>query len=253
MNTIRDKNQKRGREIVFRAPQLYIDLDIEADGKPGYGSIRSIGAVSVGGEEFYRELKPSSDRWIPSQHEFCEQHGLQRERLMEEGVDPKEALSDLSDWQATITAKSNKNESIITAFNASFDYPFVDLAYLENGIKNPFGVAGYCIKSLAIALDPKKCDWDKTSKRKLPKDVLPDGDFTHHALEDAKYQQKLHYGLVGKLAWREANREEAHKNLAELLAKTKAKRSKQTCYGHLTPYDGGFEETFFEDCPVYNI
>jgi hypothetical protein len=29
---------------------------------------------------------------------------------------------------------------------------------------------------------------------------VPDGDFTHHALEDARYQQKIHFALVGALA-----------------------------------------------------
>lgn len=42
-------------------------------------------------------------------------------------------------------------------------------------------------------------DWKSTSKSRLPRIVVPDEDFTHHALEDAQYQQKLHFGMAGVL------------------------------------------------------
>lgn len=65
---------------------------------------------------------------------------------------------------------------------------------------NPFGASAFCTKSLAQALKIMDFDWQNTRKDKLPKDIIPPGDFTHHALEDAIWQQKLHFALIGKLA-----------------------------------------------------
>jgi hypothetical protein len=190
---------KRGQIIVRNAPQLYIDLDVEADGKAGYGSLRSIGAVSPWNEEFYAELSPKSDLYIPSQHEFCENHGLERERLIREGQEPRQALRNLARWTIDIANTHGKRGNVLTAFNASFDYPWIDLAMLEAGIsKNPYGVAGYCIKSLALALSDSY-NWTETSKGNLPTELVPEGDFTHNALEDARYQQKIHFALAAKL------------------------------------------------------
>lgn len=191
-----------GEQIVQEAPQTYFDIDVEADGKPGYGSLLSVGAVSPWGDTFYAELKPTSERFIQSNRDFCEEHGLQRERLLDEGQEPKKALRDLAGWALDISKNKNKQGQVLTAFNASFDYPWIDLAMLEAGIsKNPFGIAGYCIKSLAMVLQARTWDfdynWKQTAKNKLPKEVLPAGDFTHNALEDAIYQQDLHFALVG--------------------------------------------------------
>jgi hypothetical protein len=190
---------QHGREIIQSAPQLYIDLDVEADGKAGYGSLLSIGAISPWGETFYQELCPASELWVPDQRQFCENHGLSRGRLLKEGTPPATAVSNLSDWQAALRQKYNKAASILVAFNASFDYPLVDLEYLRAGQTNPFGIAGYCIKSLAMALGTGY-DWRDTSKGRLPADIVPEGEFTHQALEDAKYQQTLHFAMIGKLS-----------------------------------------------------
>ena len=194
------QNYERGRQIVTDAPQLYVDVDIEADGKPGYGSMLSLGAITPQGETFYRELKPQSTLWLPSQREFCEQHGLERERLMDEGIDPVQAIAEFDDWSRHQKDTTGKNGLVFSAFNASFDYPFVDLYYAQANIPSPYGVAGYCIKSLAQALNLDAYNWRKTTKSQLPHDITPHGDFTHHALEDAIWQQKLHFALVGKLA-----------------------------------------------------
>jgi hypothetical protein len=40
---------------------------------------------------------------------------------------------------------------------------------------------------------------NNAAKENLPKSMLPDEEFTHNPLEDAQYQQKLHYGLAYKL------------------------------------------------------
>jgi len=190
-----------GRQTVQNAPQLFIDLDVEADGKPGYGSLLSIGAVSPWGDSFYRELKPTSGIWIQGNRDFCEAHGLQRKRLLREGLDPSLAIAELDTWTRNLQRRYHKRGSVIVAFNASFDYPWIDLEHQKAGIRSAFGVAGYCIKSLALSLT-EGYDWQQTAKNNLPAYLLPEGDFTHNALEDARYQQKLHFALVGRLAKR---------------------------------------------------
>ncbi len=190
----------RGKEIVQNAPQLYIDLDVESDGCPGYGSLLSVGAVSPWGEEFYRELRPVDGPYVPGNREFCAKHGLEYERLIDEGVEPSVAMQQLTQWQQALKERHGKTgASVLVAFNASYDFPMINLEYLRAGISNPFGVAGYCLKSLAIAVLPQY-DWSMTAKSKLSREIMPEGDFTHNALEDAIWQQELHFALVAKLS-----------------------------------------------------
>lgn len=189
----------RGRQIVMAAPQAYIDLDVEADGPAGYGSLLSVGAVSPWGEMFYIELRPSRNTFVPRCRDFCEAHNLPRERLLKVGVAPDRAMRALAKWSNNVAASHGKECVVLTAFNASYDFPHVDLAMLENGVESPFGIAGFCVKSLALALYPGY-DWDDTSKSKLPREIIPPGNFTHNALDDAIYQQQLHFALVAKLA-----------------------------------------------------
>lgn len=193
----REHNQliKIGRGVLQDAPQLYIDVDVEADGKPGYGSLLSIGAIAIGGEQFYIELKPDSELWVPNQRQFCEQHNLTRKRLMHEGQEANKAITKFYDWthhQMQITDKA----PVFSAFNAGFDFGFIDLYLLKAGLQNPYGVSPFDLKSATQGLSDT-WDWRQTSKGNLPTALLPDGDFTHNALEDAIYQQKIHFALAG--------------------------------------------------------
>ena len=169
-----------------------------SDGIAGYGSLLSIGAVSPWGEEFYRELRPTASEWIEGNRVFCEKHGLVRDRLLLEGAEPALAIQELSDWEQELRDRHQKRgQSVIVAFNASYDFPLIDLEYKRAQIDNPFGVAGYCVKSLAMQFAPTY-DWQSTKKSRLPTELVPAGDFTHHALEDARYQQNLHFAMVGQ-------------------------------------------------------
>ncbi len=193
------RNYEQGRVIAENAPQLYIDLDVESDGIAGRGSLLSIGAVTPWGDTFYRELRPMDEYgYIEGNREFCEVHGLAAERLRREGMPPNAAMADLDNWVRSGVQRYGKRAAVLVAFNASYDFPLIDLEFKRAGIETPFGVAGYCIKSLAAAITPDY-NWSLTSKSKLPDDVRPDGDFTHNALEDAEYQQRLHFALVGKI------------------------------------------------------
>lgn len=197
-------NIERGRRIVQRADELYIDVDVEADGIAGCGSLLSIGAVDPWGEGFYRELKPSdANGFLPGHRTFNDEHGLEHERLLDEGMDPAQAMREFGEWaQASRERNQKLGALVLVGFNNSYDFPLIDLEFTRAGMENPFGHAGYCIKSLAMALqlrDYAPYSWKQTGKSRLPAEVLPEGDFTHQALDDARYQQHVHYGLVGLL------------------------------------------------------
>ncbi len=192
--------ERIGANHIQLAPQAFIDIDVESDGIAGYGSLLSIGAVSPWGDEFYAELRPVGDRYIPANRAFCEQHGLVRERLLDEGQRPEVAMAAFTDWTRVVVSRESKQCPVFTAYNASYDFPLVDTYYKQFEIANPYGHAAFCIKSLAMALRANAVwDWKQTGKGKLPANVVPEGDFTHHALEDARYQQKIHFRLAGLL------------------------------------------------------
>ena len=192
---------KIGEQIVLSAPQLYIDVDIEADGKAGHGSMLSIGAQSPTGESFYMEMQPASEDFVQKQRDFCEAHNLQRSRLLAEAPEFPEVMQGFNKW-LRVLKKTTGKDPVFTALNAGFDFSFVDLYFIKSGIDNLFGIAPFDLKSLALPLTGD-WDWSLTSKDKLPKIIIPDGDFTHNALEDAQYQQKLHFGMAALLGDRQ--------------------------------------------------
>jgi hypothetical protein len=191
---------QKGREILQHAPQLFIDVDIEADGIAGHGSMLSIGAATVNGETFYSEMKPAQEEFLAANRAFCEEHGLDRERLMAEALDAEIVIHHFNAWVLDMAAKYDK-DPVFVGLNAGYDWPFVDLYFTRYGIKNPFGIAGDDLKSLVMPLGGK-WDWNDTKKSRMPEAIKPEGDFTHHALEDAQYQQKLHFGAVALFATR---------------------------------------------------
>lgn len=193
----RERLVEQGRRIVNSAAQTYIDVDIEADGIAGRGSMLSIGAVSPDGHTFYSELCPTVEEFLAPNRRFCEDHGLPRERLLREAPQADDVMDAFAKWLRDVP-EARGRKPVFAAFNASFDWAFVDLYFSRAGIENPFGIAPFDLKSLALALDAD-WDWDATGKNRLPRWITPDRPFTHHALEDAQYQQEIHFALAGML------------------------------------------------------
>ena len=194
----KEKLWNEGRQILLDAPQQFIDVDVEADGIAGYGSLLALGAVAVNGETFYSELKPLFETYLPGNREFCEAHGLEHERLLEEAPEPELVMNQFHDWVVELQEKYDK-DTVFVGLNAGFDWALVDLYFALHGLSNPFGIAGDDIKSLVMPLGGK-WDWNDTKKSRIPESIKPDGEFTHHALEDAMYQQKIHFGAAALLA-----------------------------------------------------
>jgi hypothetical protein len=187
-----------GRKIVAAAPVMFVEVDIEADGIAGHGSMLSIGAQSITGQSFYSEIKPVMEDYIPDQKVFCEQIGLERVRLLKEAPEANVVMNRFMDWLDG-EKKATGKQPVFSAFNAGFDWAFFDLYRFKAGFDpSPFGIAPFDLKSLAMAIVPG-WDWTKTSTSKLPAVIKPVTPYAHHALLDAKYQQQIHFGLAAIL------------------------------------------------------
>lgn len=197
---IRTELMDRGREIVLAAPQLYIDADVEADGIAGYGSMLSIGAVSPTdpSHTFYAEMAPFSDKFIPENLRFAEEHcGLNRAELIASGQPMQEVMQEFAEWLTALQLDTGK-KPVLAALKADFDFGFINWYMREAGIQNPLDKGPIDLKTLMLplALD---WDWKKTSKDRLPAWLAPQREFTHHALEDSQWQQELHFAAVGAI------------------------------------------------------
>lgn len=209
-----------GKEVLTnRSREMFIDFDVEGDGPAGFGSVLSIGAVAPTGETFYVEIKPQTDIYLPEARKFCDNLGLTRDYLEDKGVSVEEAGRLFKQWVDKLKEEYGK-PAVAAAFNAGYDWAHIDLAFANASVAhpddfptregvsqpqhNPFGVAPFDTKSLAMALprgdqESLVWSWRDTSKNRLPEVVTPDMEFTHNALEDAIYQQQQHFAMVGMI------------------------------------------------------
>lgn len=165
----------------------FVSVDIEADGPiPGEYSMISMGAVVVGSPEasFYRELRPITERFVP---EALQVTGLDREKLLREGVAPEAAMGDFASWLAGV---SPGRRPVFVGFNATFDWMFVNYYFHRYAGKNPFGISGLDIKAYYMGALGKRA-WGDTAKRNMEKRFLSDSPHTHHALDDAREQAEV--------------------------------------------------------------
>jgi DNA polymerase III epsilon subunit-like protein len=167
--------------------EVFISIDIEADGPiPGDYSMSSFGAVVVEEPEhtFYRELRPISDRFDPKAAAVS---GLDRARLVADGVDPADAMRQFAAW---ITEVARGRRPVFVAFNATFDWMFVHWYFMHFLGTNPFGISGLDIKAYYMAA-LRKQTWGETSKTAIDARFLSPHPHTHNALDDALEQADL--------------------------------------------------------------
>src|SRR5690349_11919868 len=112
---LREQLWAQGREIIQNAPQLYLSVDVEADGIAGHGSLLAIGAQSPFGESFYSELRPWSKKFEPAQKSFCDEHGLERERLLKEAPYYKKVMRNFRGWTEYLAEKYGKKPVMAVA------------------------------------------------------------------------------------------------------------------------------------------
>lgn len=176
----------------MRKKEVYISIDVEADGPiPGEYSMSSFGAVVVGNHDlnFYRELKPISDRWDP---QAAAVSGLNREILKKEGAHPADAMRQFADW-INVTIKQDERP-VFVSFNATFDWMFSHWYFMKYLGMDPFGISGMEMKSYYAGL--MGVEWGDTTKRYVAQRFPTKQKHTHHALDDAKEQAEMFAAML---------------------------------------------------------
>lgn len=167
--------------------EAYISVDIETAGpNPSQYSLLSIGACLVSNPEhsFYVELQPVNDNMLPEAFEI---HGLSLEGLKKNGVPPEKAMAGFETWLHEILPGGQQPQFV--AFNAPFDWMFVnDYFHIYLG-HNPFGHTALDIKALYMGY--KGSTWKDTSMHNVTIDYLEGRHISHNALEDAVDQAKI--------------------------------------------------------------
>ena len=164
--------------------EVFISVDVETSGPvPGLYALLSIGACVVDQEDktFYIELCPPDKALIlPG---AVAATGIDMDRLRKEGTDPAIAVAEFASW---IRQVSGNTRPIFVAFNAPFDWSFVNDLFVRAGIDNPFGYTALDMKAFYMGLSG--CSWDETRSSRLPEALQPSPVREHHALDDAVAQ-----------------------------------------------------------------
>ncbi len=167
--------------------ERYISVDVETAGPlPRQYSMLSIGAVTVFEpvKSIYLELQPVNDNFT---EEAMRISGLSLDELKRRGLPPAEAMTRFSDWVAEITPPGH--EPVFVAFNAPFDWMFVN-DYFHNYLgRNPFGHKALDVKAFYMGLTGS-C-WHETSMKAVTRRYFGTRDLTHHALQDAIDQAEI--------------------------------------------------------------
>jgi DNA polymerase III epsilon subunit-like protein len=167
--------------------EAYISVDIETAGpNPSQYSLLSIGACLVSNPEhsFYVELQPTNENMLPEAFGI---HGLSLEELKNSGIPPEAAMARFESWLHEILSDSQRPQFV--AFNAPFDWMFVNDYFHRYLGHNPFGHTALDIKSLYMGYT--RSSWKETSMKNVSIDYLEGRNISHNALEDAIDQAKI--------------------------------------------------------------
>ena len=166
---------------------VYISVDVETAGpSPSLHSLLSIGACTVSEprKTFYVEFKPVTDEALP---EALAISGLSLEKLGEHGVPPAEAMARFASWLDAVTPPGER--PVFVAFNAPFDWMFVNDYFHRFLGRNPFGHSALDIK--ALYMGSAGVSWGETGWRSVASRYLEGRHLTHHALRDAIDQAEI--------------------------------------------------------------
>ncbi len=176
--------------------EVFVSVDIETAGpNPVRYAMLSLGACLVDDPDggFYVELQPDSAEFEP---EALAVSGLSLERLALEGVGAATAMRQFEDWLIEHVPAGSR--PVFTAFNAPFDWMFVDTYFQRYLGRNPFGHSALDIKAFAMGLTGSS--WTGVSMRHLSPRYLDGRPLSHHALGDARDQAELFRALLAEQA-----------------------------------------------------
>jgi ribonuclease T len=166
---------------------VYISVDVETAGpNPSSYSLLTIGACTIFGPNstYYVELKPETMRALP---EALAISRLSMERLAKRGLKPKQAIQQFEQW---VREQISENQRpIFVAFNAPFDWMFINDYFHRFLGYNPFGHSALDVKSYFMGLTG--VSWQETAMSYVSAQFLKDRQLTHHALRDAMDQAEI--------------------------------------------------------------
>jgi hypothetical protein len=191
------------------ATDLYISLDVEADGPipgpTGWGySMLSLGACVAGtmddggfhrvdptADTFYVELKPISDDVTPAALAVCEPAlSMTRAVLLTRGAEPTKAMRDLVEWVRAAEGKHG-GRAVAVGWPSSWDFGTWVFWYLTRFAgESPFSHGQHRdIRDVLAARHAVPVRG--LTKRAVPRHLMPKRRHTHHALDDAIEQAEL--------------------------------------------------------------
>ncbi len=165
----------------------FIVVDIETAGpSPHQYAMLSIGASTITNpkETFYIELVPDFSDFTK---EAMKVNGLDIEKLEQTGVHPSQGMQEFAKWISQVVQEPF--QPIFTAFNAPFDWMFVNTYFHKYLGYNPFGHKALDIKALFMGVH--KVDFPDTSHFKICQFYGLETNLSHHALEDAIQEAQL--------------------------------------------------------------
>jgi ribonuclease T len=175
-----------------KTQEVFVSVDVETAGpNPSQYALLSIGAcfVSDPARGFYVELKPTS---LNTTTEALTTHNLSLEHLMETGLPPAEAMSRFETWLSDEIPTGNK--PIFVAFNAPFDWMFVNDYFHRFLGRNPFGHSALDIK--AFYMGSTRISWSQTAMKHIGPRFIENFKMSHHALQDARDQAALFQAML---------------------------------------------------------
>lgn len=206
--TFSAKGPAAARALVSRGQvderdDAYFAADIETDGSiPGPYSMLSFALVEAGTmgatgfsrpaespAHFYAELKPISNEYEP---EALTVSGLDRERLVAEGLEPTVAMRQAAEW---IAEQARGRQPVLVAYPLSFDWSFLYWYFVRFTSGSPFRHSRCFDMKTALAVKGKRTIASSGHKN-LPERLRSERSHTHHALDDAREQAEVFANLM---------------------------------------------------------
>jgi DNA polymerase III epsilon subunit-like protein len=172
--------------------ETYISIDVETSGpNPGNYSLLAIGACLVYQPErhFYVELQPVTLNFTAEALEISQ---LDPEKLRHTGAPPQVAMQQFAEWVANVTPK--KSQPVFVAFNAPFDWMFINDYFHRYLGQNPFGHKALDIKSFYMGMTG--VSFGETGMRHISDCYPALSPLSHHALQDAQDQARIFQKLM---------------------------------------------------------
>jgi len=119
-------------------------------------------------------------------------HELSRDVLAKAGATPQDAMQQFADWVKQVVEPGAL--PVFVAFNAPFDWMFVNTYFHRYLGYNPFGHKALDIKAYFMGLHG--VPWLETSHRDILRHYANHSKLTHHALTDALAEADLFQAML---------------------------------------------------------